>query len=72
MTNPAILNWIESKPGPFVARTQDAVWRLAWQNFNEGPVGRVDTELGFMMAVGDAGFEVRTLAIGGCVLDKVN
>lgn len=65
----AIETWIASKPGPFTGRTPDSVWTLAWRNFNEGPTGGINNELGFMMAVGDAGVEVRPTTLGGYILD---
>ena len=67
----ALATWVASKPGPFVARTEGAVWRQAWANFNEGDTGGVTQELQFMIRLGQAGFGVRTLAVGGYALDKV-
>jgi len=67
----AIETWIESKPGPFAGRTHDAVWDMAWANFNEGPTGQIDGQLIFMVDLQRAGYEIRTLAIGGYALDRV-
>lgn len=67
----ALETWIVSKPGPFAGRTPDAVWAEAWRNFNEGPTGGINNELRFMMRLGEAGYEIRTLAIGGYALDRV-
>lgn len=66
-----LATWLESKPGPFVGRTPESVWRQAWKNFNEGETGRIDGLLDFMIRLGDAGFDVRAFAIGGYALDKV-
>ncbi len=69
-TNDTLLTWIESKPGPFTARTQDAVWDAAWKNFNEGPTGRIDRQLDFMMRLGEVGIDVRPTGLGGYILDS--
>ena len=66
-----LATWAASKPGPFVARTEGEVWRLAWRNFNECPMGGITSELDFMMRLGVAGFDVRPTALGGYVLDRV-
>ncbi len=60
-----------SKPGPFVARTHDDVWSLAWRNFCAGPTSGFDNELMFMVELQKAGFGIRALAVGGFALDKV-
>ena len=52
----ALATWVASKPGPFAGRTLDAVWRLAWANFNDGPTGGLNVELDFMIRLGQAGF----------------
>lgn len=70
-TNDTLLTWIESKPGPFTARTQDAVWDAAWKNFNEGETGGLTNELLFSVQMMQAGFGIRALAVGGYALDKV-
>ena len=67
----ALATWVASKPGPFSGRTHDAVWDMAWRNFNEGPTGGVTQELQFMIRLGQAGYGVRALAVGGYALDKV-
>ncbi len=67
----ALATWIASKPGPFTARTQDAVWDAAWKNFNEGPTGRIDRQLDFMMRLGEVGIDVRPTCLGGYILDSL-
>jgi hypothetical protein len=67
----SIKNWLTSKPGPFVARTHDDVWSLAWRNFCAGPTGGSTNELLFMVHLQQAGFSIRALAIGGYALDRV-
>ncbi len=67
----ALATWVASKPGPFVARTEGEVWRQASANFNDGPTGGIDRELQFMIRLGQAGYGVRALAVGGYALDKV-
>ncbi len=67
----ALRIWIESKPGPFTGRTHDAVWDMAWRNFNEGPTGGLTNELLFSVHLQQAGFGIRALAVGGYALDKV-
>jgi len=67
----AIKNWLTSKPGPFVARTEGAVWRMAWDNFNEGPTGGIHVELDFMLRLQQAGIGIRALAVGGYAMDRV-
>ena len=34
--NKELAAWIRGRPGPFAGRTHDAVWDMAWRNFNEG------------------------------------
>ena len=67
----ALATWVASKPGPFAGHTHDAVWDMAWRNFNEGPTGGLTNELLFSVHLQQAGFGVRALAIGGHALDKV-
>ncbi len=67
----ALATWVESKPGPFVVRTEGEVWRLAWANFNDGPTGGVTQELQFMIRLGQAGYGVRALAVGGYAMDRL-
>ncbi len=69
-TNDTLLTWIESKPGPFTARTPDSVWDAAWANFNEGPTGQIDGQLIFMLRLGEVGIDVRPTGLGGYVLDS--
>ncbi len=66
----ALATWVASKPGPFVARTEGEVWRQAWANFNDGPTGGIDRELQFMIRLGQAGYGVRALAVGGYAMDR--
>ena len=66
-----IKNWLESRPGPFTGRTHDAVWDMAWKNFNQGPTGGFDNELLFAVHLQQAGFGIRALAVGGYALDRV-
>ena len=54
-----------------MARTENAVWRLAWVNFNQGDTGTVYLELDFMIRLQQAGYGIRALAVGGYALDKV-
>ncbi len=68
--NRELATWIASKPGPFAGRTQDSVWDRAWANFNEGPTGRIDSQLDFMMRLGEVGIDVRPTGLGGYVLDS--
>ena len=68
----ALGTWVASKPGPFVARTESAVWRMAWVNFNEGPTGGIHVELDFMLRLQKAGYGVRALAVGGYAMDLVS
>ena len=67
----ALGTWMASKPGPFVARTESAVWSLAWANFNTGDTGGVHLELDFMIRLQKAGYGIRALAVGGYAFDKV-
>ena len=67
----ALGNWVGRKPGPFVARTESAVWSLAWSNFNEGDTGGIYVEFDFMLRLQQAGYGIRALAVGGYALDKV-
>ncbi len=71
MTMNALATWVESRPGPFVARTEGEVWRQAWANFCDGPTGGVTQEFQFMIRLGQAGYCVRALAVGGYALDRV-
>ena len=68
--NRELATWIASKPGPFSGRTQDSVWDMAWRNFNEGPTGGIDSQLDFMMRLGEVGIDVRPTGLGGYVLDS--
>lgn len=72
MGDGAITGWIAERPGPFSARTVDGVWRLAFENFMDGPCGRIDGRLDFMMACSAAGVDVRKTGCGGYVLARVN
>ncbi len=67
----ALATWVASKPGPFAGRTHDAVWDMAWRNFNEGPTGGINSELRFMMRLGEAGIDVRPTCLGGYILDSL-
>ena len=67
----ALATWVASKPGPFVARTENEVWRQAWQNFNEGQTGGLNVEFDFMIRLQTAGYGVRALAVGGYAMDRV-
>ena len=67
----ALATWVASKPGPFVARTEGAVWRQAWANFNEGDTGGLNVELDFMIRLQTAGYGVRALAVGGYAMDRL-
>ncbi len=67
----AIRNWLVSKPGPFVARTHDDVWAMAWKNFCTGPTGGFHNYLMFSVHLQQAGFGIRALAVGGYALDRV-
>jgi hypothetical protein len=68
----ALKNWLTSKPGPFTGRTHDAVWEMAWRNFNEGPTGGINSQLNFMMRLQQAGYGIRALAVGGYAMDRVS
>ena len=61
--------WIRSKPGPFAARTQEDVWRLAWQNFGRDHPSSIDGDFLFRGHLMDEGFNIRHLIIGGYALD---
>ena len=67
----ALKNWLASKPGPFAGRTHDAVWDMAWKNFNDGPTGNLNNEMMFRHFLMMAGFGTRALAVGGFALDRV-
>ena len=67
----AIKNWLAGTPGPFVARTPNEVWDAAWHNFNQGETGGIYVQLDFMLRLGQAGFGIRHLAVGGHALDRV-
>ncbi len=67
----ALKEWIKSKPGPFAARTESAVWRRAWANFNEGDTGGLNVEFDFMIRLQTAGYGVRALAVGGYAMDRL-
>ena len=72
MTMPSALKiWIESRPGPFAARTHAEVWATAWWSFCAGPTGGLHSELDFMVQLREAGFDIRSLAVGGYALDKL-
>ena len=67
----ALGTWVASKPGPFVARTEGAVWRMAWANFNEGATGGLHVEFDFQIRLQQAGFGIRALAVGGYAMDRL-
>ena len=67
----ALGTWVRSKPGPFAARTEGEVWRMAWANFCDGATGGPDVEFDFMIRLQTAGYGVRALAVGGYAMDKV-
>ena len=67
----ALATWVESRPGPFVARTEGEVWRQAWKNFNDGDTGGIHVELDFMLRLQKAGYGVRALAVGGYAMDRL-
>ena len=69
--NKELKEWIESRPGPFVGRTHDDVWRSAWKNFCTGPTGGLNNDLMFSVHLQQAGFGVRALVIGGYAMDRV-
>ena len=69
----AVRGWLAERPGPFAARTVDAVWREAYTNFMDGPArGRIDGKLDFLMACSEAGVDVRRTGVGGYVLARDN
>ena len=61
--------WIRSKPGPFAARTQEAVWDMAWANFSKDHPSSIDGDFLFRGHLMDEGFNIRHLIIGGYALD---
>ena len=63
-----LADWVYGLPGPFSGRTIDSVWNAAWRNFNEGMTGQCHSQLGFMIALGKAGIDVRPTGLGGYVL----
>ena len=65
----ALATWVASKPGPFAGRTHDAVWDMAWRNFNEGPTGGLTNELLFSVHLQQAGFGVRASPQVGRMVD---
>lgn len=68
----ALGKWVASKPGPFVARTEQAMWNKAWKNFCEGgDTSGFRGQLDFMLRLGQAGFGARGLVPGGFAFDKV-
>ena len=63
---------INCKPGPFTARTANAVWRAAWENFCDGANnGGSETQLEFILLVWDAGLDVRPTTLGGYIMDVI-
>ncbi len=44
---------------------------MAWANLNDGPTGGVTQELQFMIRLGQAGYGVRALAVGGYAMDQL-
>ena len=66
----ALAIWVKRKPGPFVARTENAVWRQAWANFCDGRQGGIELQLDFMMRLSEAGIDVRPTTLGRFVLDR--
>ena len=67
----AIEKWIESKPGPFVARTEKATLNKAWRNFNDGDTGQIHSQLDFLIQLGEAEIELKATGLGGYCLQRV-
>ena len=69
--NKELAAWIRGRPGPFAGRTHEAVWDMAWRNFNAGPTGGLNNELLFSVLLQQAGYGIRALVAGGYALDRV-
>ena len=69
--NRELAAWIRGRSGPFAGRTHDAVWDMAWKNFNEDETGGLTNELMFSVHLQQAGFGIRALAVGGYALDRM-
>lgn len=68
--DPAIIAWLNQRPGPFAARTEESVMKAAWANFNEGRVSSIEILLGFRFDLGKAKVRPRQTLLGGWVLDR--
>ena len=68
--DPTIIAWLNQRPGPFAARTEESVMKAAWANFNEGRVGSIETLLEFRFDLGKAKVRPRQTLLGGWVLDR--
>ena len=71
--DPALIRWIELKPGPFAARTQDACYQLAFDNFEAcGDTGSLHNPMAFIIALGAVGCGAMETPFGGFVLGDRN
>lgn len=69
MVDRAIHLWVQSRPGPFAARTSAQVWDAALKNFHDCGFNS-DGLLDFMMRVSDAGFDAHPTIFGGYIMDR--
>ena len=60
--DPAIHEWIASRPGPFEAKSRMAVWCMAYGDYRGGHDGFLG--LGFMASVNRLGFVERCTPSG--------
>ncbi len=59
MTDPAIIAWIESAPGPFEAASMMDVWCMAYADFYGKDIGGFD--VGFMGIVEGCGYREKPI-----------
>ena len=67
MTDPAIIAWIESAPGPFEAASMMDVWCKAYADYYGKNIDGFD--LGFMLMVEGCGHLLRPTPSRGWILE---
>ena len=69
--DPYVQKFLEQLPGPWAARSPDAVMVDAWTDFCKHDRGGITTRLEFALALYDLNVDVVSTGVGGFVLAKI-
>ena len=69
--DPYVQKFLAQLPGPWSARSPDAVMVEAWSDFCKHDRGKIATRLEFALALYDLDVDVVSTGVGGWVLAKI-